>query len=204
MPRDKSKTHEKILPVAKAEFLEKGFEQASMRSIASKVGMSVAGLYRHFEDKEALFAALVEPALAAYTEFYQSHKALDYELLEIGDLERMWEIEEDAKLIVELVYPYFDAFKLLLCCAEGTRYASFLHDFVMMEQTETIAFLEAARAKGMPVQQVDEEELHLLLSAYVTALFEVVIHDFPRDKALHYLETAHAFFNPGWRAILGL
>ena len=91
MPKSKTETYERILPAAREEFLEKGFEQASMRSIAGKVGMSAAGLYRHFADKEALFTALVEPALTAVEEWYQLHKDFDYEMLERNDLDQMWE-----------------------------------------------------------------------------------------------------------------
>ncbi|WP_413815488.1 TetR/AcrR family transcriptional regulator, partial [Christensenella hongkongensis] len=50
MPKDKTETYHKIIRAAKAEFLEKGFEQASMRNVASAIGMSAAGLYRHFKD----------------------------------------------------------------------------------------------------------------------------------------------------------
>lgn len=49
------------MPCIKAEFLEKGFEKASVRSIANRAGMSAAGIYRHFKDKEAMFDALVAP-----------------------------------------------------------------------------------------------------------------------------------------------
>lgn len=203
MPKDKTATLKKILPAAKEEFLEKGFEQASMRNIAAKIGMSAAGLYRHFADKEDLFAALVEPAVTACNEFYQTHKAKDYAFLAQNDLESMWESEADLRLILDIVYPDFETFKLLICCSEGTRYSTFLHDLVMLEQEETLAFIEAARKRGVAVKNVRPEEIHLLMSAYITALFEVVVHDFPLEDARHYLETFHAFFVPGWRAILG-
>lgn len=204
MPKDKTGTYEKILPAAKEEFLEKGFEQASMRSIAAKVGMSAAGLYRHFADKEALFAALVEPALEACSQRFEAHKALDYELLDKNQLDDMWESGSDVAMILEVVYPHFEEFKLLICCAEGTKYASYLHDLVMLEQEETLAFMEAAKKRGIPVKDIKPEEMHLLMSAYVTALFEVVVHDFPLEDAKHYLQTLQKFFNPGWRAVLGL
>lgn len=204
MPRDKTETHEKILPAAKEEFLEKGFEQASMRSIAAKIGMSAAGLYRHYADKEALFSALVEPAINACNQWYQAHKAKDYELLDRNSLDVMWEGGAELGLIMDVVYPNFDAFKLLICRSEGTKYANYLHDLVMLEQTETVAFMQAAKEYGVPVKDVRSEELHLLLSAYVTALFEVVVHDFPKEDAEHYLQTFQEFFYPGWRAVLGL
>lgn len=204
MPKDKTDTYQKIIPAAKTEFMEKGFEQASMRSIAARAGMSAAGLYRHFADKEALFAALVEPALEACSQWYQTHKAEDYELLDKNELDSMWENGADTGLIAKVVYPHFDEFKLLICRSEGTKYANFLHELVMLEQEETLAFMEEAKRLGVPVKDIRPEEMHLLMSAYVTALFEVVVHDFPLEDAEHYMETFREFFYPGWRAVLGL
>ena len=61
MPKDKTDTLKRIIPHAKQEFLEKGFEKASMRRIAENAGITAAGLYRHFNSKEAMFASLVAP-----------------------------------------------------------------------------------------------------------------------------------------------
>lgn len=63
MPKDKTQTYERIMTAAKAEFLEKGYEKASIRTIAAAAGITSAALYRHFADKEAMFAALVQPTL---------------------------------------------------------------------------------------------------------------------------------------------
>ena len=51
MPRDKSVSHLRILSSARAEFLEKGYMNASIRTIARRAGITSAGLYRHFRDK---------------------------------------------------------------------------------------------------------------------------------------------------------
>ena len=53
MPRDKSASHIKIMAAAKAEFMEMGFEKASMRSIGNRCGMTAAAIYRHCRDKKA-------------------------------------------------------------------------------------------------------------------------------------------------------
>ena len=47
MPKDKTETHERIIPAAMKIFLEKGFEKATMREIAEEAGITAAGLYRH-------------------------------------------------------------------------------------------------------------------------------------------------------------
>lgn len=204
MPRDKTETYQRILPAAQREFLEKGFEKASMREIAAAAGITAAGLYRHFSNKEDMFAALVDPVLAKCGFMYDACKEQDYGYLEQMDMDGMWSAGAELEQMMDLIYENFAAFKLLLCCSEGTKYSSFLHDFVMLEQRETLAYLEAAKEKGLPVNAIDPKELHLLLTAYANALFEVVEHDFSREEAIHYLRTLQKFFYPGWRAVLGL
>ena len=45
--------------------------------------------------------------------------------------------------------------------------------------------------------------LHLLLSAYTTAMFEPVVHLYTMEEALHSLKTVEAFFLPGWKQLMG-
>ena len=63
-----------ILAAAQAVFLAEGFAGASMNAVAETAKVSKATLYGHFEDKEALFAAMVEER---YTAFADSLPAYD-------------------------------------------------------------------------------------------------------------------------------
>ena len=204
MPRDKMKSHLRIITAAKEEFLLKGFEKASMRSIAAAVDMTSAALYRHFKDKETMFSALVEPVLNELETKFKQHEEWDYQLLFQQNIEPMWEEGADLTMFLDLIYDNFVEFRLLICCSEGTRYADFIHDFVVKEQEATERYMAEAKKMGVPVNDIEPEELHLLLSAYVTAMFEVVVHDFTKEKAVHYMGTLRRFFIPGWRAVLGL
>ena len=73
MPRDKTLSHEKVKKAIKEEFLEKGFEDASIRSIGARAGMTSAGLYRHYADKEAMFNAMVEPLIESIKNWAKKH-----------------------------------------------------------------------------------------------------------------------------------
>lgn len=59
---------ERILNCAKTEFLDKGYTDASLRSIAAAADTSTNSIYVRFGDKEGLFSAIVEPALNEMTE----------------------------------------------------------------------------------------------------------------------------------------
>ncbi len=50
---------EHIVEAATRLFVERGYEGISMREIAQAAGLSKAGLYHHFHDKEALFLAVL-------------------------------------------------------------------------------------------------------------------------------------------------
>lgn len=54
-----STTLESIHKAAKAEFLEKGFQSASLRRIVKSVGMTTGAFYGYYKSKEELFEALV-------------------------------------------------------------------------------------------------------------------------------------------------
>jgi AcrR family transcriptional regulator len=50
----KEERFEEIINAAVAEFVEKGYENASMDSIAKRAGVSKGGLYHHFKSKEEI------------------------------------------------------------------------------------------------------------------------------------------------------
>ncbi|MBQ6334735.1 MAG: TetR/AcrR family transcriptional regulator [Erysipelotrichaceae bacterium] len=50
----KDDVRQAIIEAAKQEFLEKGYEEASMRSIAAKADITVGNIYRYFDNKEDL------------------------------------------------------------------------------------------------------------------------------------------------------
>jgi AcrR family transcriptional regulator len=53
-----------ILEAAKRLFIEEGFAEATMRRIASEVGVSPTAIYLHFPDKEAILQAIAEDFFA--------------------------------------------------------------------------------------------------------------------------------------------
>ena len=48
---------------------------------------------------------------------------------------------------------------------------------------------------------IDEEELHMLLTAYWSTMFEPIIHGLSREKALQHSENVAKLFD--WTAVLG-
>jgi AcrR family transcriptional regulator len=201
MPKDKTASHVRVMAAARDEFMEYGFEKASMRRVGERSGLTAAGLYRHCRDKEDLFDQLVAPALDRLNSWMDTHlgKYLDAVQNE-GNVQ--WQ-DSWIDMMREVVYPSVDDYYLLQVCSSGTKYESFLHDLTQTAQDQMLRFLPILRERGMTVPEISPTELHLLFSAYVTALFEPVIHQYPPDEAMRCLETVEAFFMPGWKSLFG-
>ncbi len=204
MPKDKTASHIKINQAMKAEFLEKGFAGASIRSIGDRAGMTSAALYRHYASKEDMFASLVDPLIDDMYAWLKRHKTGKYSLAERhADASSLFG-ESFVDMITEVVLPQKDRLLLLVNCSQGTRYENFLHDFVEENQkdlTEAIAYMKQL---GYPAKEMSEEEIHMLLSAYLTAVLEPLIHEYPEEKINSYLSCVNDFFMPGWKNIMGL
>lgn len=50
-----------IIEVAREEFINKGYENASMRVIAKKANTTLGNIYTYFENKEAILITILEP-----------------------------------------------------------------------------------------------------------------------------------------------
>ena len=59
MKTGNSTTLYRIHEAAKAEFMEKGYEKASLRNIVRSLGMTTGAFYGYYKSKEELFEAIV-------------------------------------------------------------------------------------------------------------------------------------------------
>ncbi len=191
------KRKELILRAAGNEFLEKGYMAASMRDIAYEADISAAALYRHFDSKEKIFEAVIEPALSAWDAFLNSESERQTALGRNESLDAMWKDTDFSKGIVDLIYAHYKENRLLFTRAEGTRYENYLHGIVCAVQKQTIGFVRELEAAGVSVSPVDERSLHLLLSAEYSAMLEMIRHDFTYEEAKEYAETVSSFFREG-------
>ncbi|MBQ9155891.1 MAG: TetR/AcrR family transcriptional regulator [Eubacterium sp.] len=201
MPRDKTANHIKIMAAAREEFLEMGFEKASMRSIGRRCGMTAAGIYRHCRDKEDLFDQLVAPAAQRINDWLAGHIGRYVDAVHKED-QVTWQ-DSEIDMMREIIYPNMEDYHLLLARSQGTKYENFLHDLTERHQSELLNYMPMLRELGYQVWDIEPKELHMLLSAYTTAMFEPVVHNYSLEEALKCLDTVEAFFLPGWKQLMG-
>ncbi len=192
----------RILEAAKEEFLSKPYEQVSLRDVCSKAGVTTGALYNRYANKEELFEALVAPTLALVGEFSDNRESVSYSYMDADELLMMWQLTPDTQAgIINMIYDNYDGFRLLLCHAEGSKYANFLHDFATDVSDRSFRFIEEAYHRGIISSLIDKEELHMLLTAYWSTMFEPLIHGLSRERALEHSAVVARLFN--WKDVLG-
>jgi len=205
LPGDFDQTHEKILSSAKQNFLAHGYERTNLRRICTDACITTGAFYFHFPDKEALFSALVEPVVQGSKNMYTASEEENYDLFDKGSLDQLYEISyKSIAGYINYIYDNFDCFKLLLMCSDGTEYSNFVDDIVTLEENSAEAFLAILKQKKIKINELQKEDIHLLIHSYYSSIFEVVAHDFTRDRALAHAHILKTFYNAGWRALFNI
>lgn len=193
---------EKILTCAKQEFLDKGYTEASLRTIAAAAGTSTNSIYVRFHDKEGLFSAIVEPAvngmMTRFVDIQERFHAMDSaeQAAEMGDY-----AARGMEALVDYLYDNLDAFRLLLDASYGTRFHNFIDRMVDVEVDYTYKYMEAT---GCPAQLGDamtETVLHIVTTAYFEGLFEVIRHGMERAEAKEYIALLGRYHHTGFGAL---
>lgn len=204
MAHSEKNTLQKIHAVATEEFLEKGFRGASLREIVRKAGVTTGAFYGYYRSKEDLFDALVAPH-ADYVRGIFDRTMDDFRSLppsewaaHMGEYSR-----KGMREMYEYAYDHADAFRLILNASEGTRYEQYVHSIVEEEVDMTHRFYEVITAQGYEPKTLNPTLEHIIVSGQFSALFELIVHDIPKEEGLRCVRELHDFFQAGWAGILG-
>lgn len=199
---------EKIVECAKKEFLEKGFRDASMRTIAANAKTTPKSIYTRYGDKEGLFGALVSPALEALyqqvmteQETYHQHKPEEQQNL-ILDQDFASRYDAMERAIIDHIYDNFTAFKLLVDCSKGTVYEDFMDTFVDKDVEYTLKYIEGTGCTILSDGRASRDLVEVLSQLHITGMFEAVHREMEREAAHIYIKQLREFFERGWSDLL--
>ncbi|MBP5175832.1 MAG: TetR/AcrR family transcriptional regulator [Treponema sp.] len=193
-----AETKANILESAKKEFLEKGFVNASLRTIASNAGVTTGAMYRHFKDKDALFCALVDNAIdvsrkAVMTADVIAHKG-------VADPVGAEHHNEEIRVISELldyIYSDFDAFTLLITKSSGSTHENFLDEICEQYTENCIRTFRYLHKQGYAKTKPDDMTIHVIASGLINAFAEIIVHKIPKKNAVKFITNIRNFFHYG-------
>lgn len=201
--KDDRETKEKLLASAEHEFMEKGYQGASLRNICKNAGVTTGALYFFFKDKDDIFASLVAPVLGSIRTMMEAH--MQQELQEVkGELqEGQDDFSDDVYAswrIIHELYQNYDRVQLLLTKSQGSSLAGCIDEFVAFTE-KNYRMLADAQAKVCGVAAPDDYTIHWMAHMQIDAFVHLLTHEPDEEKAVAHLGDILKYLLAGWYAL---
>jgi len=155
-----------ILSGAIQEFFDNGYQNANMRRIADSANITVGNIYRYFENKEALFNAVLLPAKRAIDDLESFDKKLH-----ITHIENQKEAIQIVTYVINVLRPYTKEIFIMIFNSNGTHYQQ------VKAQLESLVI---AKIKEYSPGVFSDYFLKVIASSFIQSLF-VVFRDNVND-----------------------
>lgn len=190
----KDTIRQKILEIARGEFLEKGFERASIRSITAKAQTSKSNLYNYYPDKDALFCAVLTPTLnhiqaglALAKQYNVPKEADDYTL-------------SSQQYVIAAIYRFLvenaDDARLILFRAQGSSLENFKYEVLDSFSENMIEWTASIHSKR-PVSRLF---VKTVCSFYFNMIEQLLREEAPTEITAFMREISD-FIYYGWKNV---
>lgn len=185
----------KLIEAAKKEFLEKGYNKASLRKICSDAGVTTGALYFFFENKEDLFSSIVNPPLLELKKMVVEHFKEDRAFLsninsmDLGNLDH----SDLSDILVDHIYKNYDSFLLLLSGSKEDALENAIDEFVDLMEKSTMAMVSDSK-----FYTYDPFMTHWMAHTTVDSVVHVIKHEKDVKKAKERIQSIMNYLVIGW------
>ncbi len=159
-------TKENLLNVARKEFLEKGYQGASLRTICQKANVTTGALYFFFANKEDLFSQVIGDVLDQF-ENILFHQKLD-----------------DSQSIRDFLCQHTKEMYLILFATEGTHFAYLVDDFCSILEKHLQEYLH----------NEDEQWIHILAEMKLKGYAEILTKAKDNERRMELMDKLNLFY----------
>ena len=193
----------RLIESARRHFLNKGFADASLSDICRDAGVTTGALYKRFRGKEALFAASEKDLLDEIDARVGIYENEDPSARSDEELLSLWRDTEAGNLEwMRFLNSRQESFILLVRCASGTRYETFRHDFCARMAAVDYPWLQELQRRKLARQDIDQQELHMLLTGFWELICEPFVHGFDGPRLEKHMRICAKLID--WKAALEL
>lgn len=142
----KDEVRNNLIEAATEEFLAEGYNNSSLRIIASKAGMTIGNIYSYFSSKDNLFETVIDPALKGL----KSLISLDVTGYESKDQPSLIEITEE---ICQVFMANKRGFLILMNGSKGSQFKDIRQDIIdfISDRIEKEIYPRASSAQMDPL-----------------------------------------------------
>lgn len=210
--KDEKETRQKLQSSARSEFTEKGYMKASLRNICKNAGVTTGALYFFFEDKEDIFASLVQEPLQMVSGLMMEHYRWEKEqvseeaggsLFELEDQEEILRddlILEHAQVfhsVIHELYRYREEFLLLLTKAQGSVFENAVDSFISVAEAQ-LRLLSDQISSRKKIPRAEDAMIHWVAHLQIEIFVYMLTHVETEEEALKHMNSIIRFLISGW------
>ena len=178
----KKERRKRIERAALDEFLEKGFNNASMRNIAQNAQLSTSNLYNYFESKEKLFYEIMDEMYRKINNLFLHLTSSEREIGIPLFFDQVTSLI--AKPIGELIKKHRTEFLILLERSQGSKYENFYEE--LTEAVEKHFIQHLLSDKHTQTKELENTFImHILARNLLEGLLEISRH-YENDEWVDY------------------
>lgn len=185
----------KIIEAATSEFLEFGFQGASLRRIAQRANLSTGALYTRYKNKDALFCSIVKELLSEISQEFEPVRKGYMEAQKRCSVEAILDaIHQEEKIYQKILVKHYEQCVLFFCRSDGSSLQTKLEQFMAYKAQETVAYL-----KDIAKKEINVDGVEILLSEQFYCYRTLLQKKLSKEKTASCLKMVEAFHEAGWR-----
>ncbi|HBD96189.1 MAG: hypothetical protein A2015_08940 [Spirochaetes bacterium GWF1_31_7] len=191
----KDDIRDEILKNSKHDFLEYGFNQTSLRTIAAKSSVTVSNIYNYFKNKNDLFTAVVSPAVSYINEILVKSAGTDFHQFD-SPVYVQWHIEF-INMIYRFINIHRDELILLFSKSSGSHYENF-------KDSTARSYAENSQCAKLALSghEVSYFFMHNFTLFYLNFLENLALHEHDDAKIKQYLAELTIYSHGGFNALI--
>ena len=193
-------TKDLILKVSKEEFIKKGYNNASLRSIASKCHITATAIYRHFNNKEEIFEAVISPFINYFNQITKYIEETDNDYLKKEMVSEIWYFEHDGRFQYSLLFGEYNDLVNLLVRERKKWFKDFIVNY---EYEATIKYINQMKNSGYKIKDFNLVSFKVLLDSYLEAYLNLLDKGLEKEELSNICNELNDFYTIGFRNLLG-
>lgn len=193
----------RLIQSAREEFMSNGFLKADLKSICENAGVTTGAIYKRYKGKEELFQAVVQEAIDKMDGFVKLRSETDFSNLSDEQIRDTWIMNEEYVLeMFRMIWDIRKDLVILLEKSAGTAYENYGHDFAHRMTKAYMQYYQETKKRGLANAEISEDQMHVLCTAFWTAIYEPFIHKMTWKKIEAHCKVLCRYFN--WAEAIGL
>ncbi len=182
-------TRTSILKSAMEVFLEVGYQEASMRKIAARAGITAGAIYKHFSGKEEMFDEIFEESGKKLMEVTESMIGTGFTAMSDDELLKVLYSRVSIQ-IFDMLEGDMQLFHMLLKNDSGKCLEKFRSIYIERGAGFALKYYDELYKRGITARKLSDKTVYMLSLAEFSIICEIIADDSCKSGVTAEMKTA--------------